>query len=131
RLADRLRGSERLRTLVAATPASDLPDGLTSDPEGQGVLDGLHAYLDRHGHQIYSLDFSVPTLADDPLPVLLSLQALAEQPAGEVEARRGRLRREQAALTLATARSFDPVRKRLFRTLLGWARKFAPYREEA
>jgi phosphohistidine swiveling domain-containing protein len=131
RLADRIRGSERLRALVAATTASDLPAALAAEPEGRTVLDGLRAYLDRHGHQIYSLDFAVPTLADDPLPVLLSLKALSQRPSGEVQARRVRLHNEQVALTRATARSFDPFRKRLFRTVLGWARRYAPYREEA
>jgi pyruvate,water dikinase len=131
RLADLVRGSKRLRALVANTPASDLLTALADAPEGRALLDGLHAYLDRHGHQIYSLDFVEPTLIDDPLPVLLSVQALAQQPAGEVQARRERISRERDQVTVKTARSFDPIRRRLFKTVLGWARKFAPYREEA
>src|SRR5262249_4300258 len=31
----------------------------------------------------------------------------------------------------ATARALDPVRRRLFRLLLSWARRYGPYREEA
>lgn len=87
--------------------------------------------MDRHGHQIFSLDFAEPTLIDDPLPVLLSLKAIAARPAGEVNARRDCLAREQRALTIATDRSFDPLRRRIFRSVLRWARQNAPYREEA
>ena len=131
RIADLIRGSENLRSLVARTPAAHLPDALSDDPRGRAVLDRLHQYLDRHGHQIYSLDFAVPTLADDPLPVYLSVQALAQQPPGQVQARRDRITGERDALTRATWRSFDPLRRRAFRLLLGWARRYAPYREEA
>ena len=42
-----------------------------------------------------------------------------------------RLLVKRDALTRATARSFDPIRRRLFRIVLGWARRYAPYREEA
>lgn len=44
------------------------------------MLDGIQRYLDVYGHQIYNLDFVAPTVADDPLPVLLSLEAAVEHP---------------------------------------------------
>jgi phosphohistidine swiveling domain-containing protein len=137
RIADLVRGSERLQALVAATPPERLRAAVAASaacPDrggGAAVLDALDAYFDRFGHLIYSLDFAVPTQVDDPLPVLVTLRALAERPGRDPEVRIRQLARERDELTRATARSFDPIRRRLFRLLLGWARRYAPYREEA
>ena len=49
---------------------------LAGHPDGQSVLQDLQHYLDAYGHQVYNLDFAVPTLADDPLPVLLSMSLI-------------------------------------------------------
>ncbi len=75
-LAGQVRDSEELRTLVAVTPAADLPEAFDGTQPGHDWLAAFAWYLDRYGHQIYNLDFVVPTQADDPLPVLLSLKAM-------------------------------------------------------
>jgi phosphohistidine swiveling domain-containing protein len=130
-VADLVRGSAELRALVAATPPERLREALAESPAGGPVLEALDAYFEQFGHLIYSLDFAVPTQADNPLPVLLSLRALAARPHRDAEAMLTAMAREREALTRETARSFDPIRRRLFRLLLGWARRYAPYREEA
>jgi rifampicin phosphotransferase len=130
-IADRVRDSEQLRALVVATPAGRLLAALPSAPGGVAVVEALEGYLDRYGHQIYSLDFAEPTQADHPLPVLLSLKALARQPGRDVRARQAELIAERNRRIRATARSFDPFRRRLFRLTLGWAHRFGPYREGA
>src|SRR4029450_8319991 len=38
---------------------------------------------------------------------------------------------ERDTLGEETARSLDPLRRKLFRILLGWAQRFGPYREQA
>ena len=131
RIADLVRGSESLRALVAATPPARLREALAASDEGGVVLAALDAYFARFGHLIYSLDFAVPTQADDPLPVLVTLRALAQGPNRDPEVRFHELAREREELTRATLRSFDPIRRRLFRLLLGWARRYAPHREAA
>src|SRR5215212_815051 len=130
-LAGRVRGSDELRALVAATPAADLPEALEGSPDGRAWLAAFARYLDRYGHQVYNLDFAAPTQADDPLPVLLSLKAMVRQPRGDPRARQRGIVAERDARVGETARSLDPLRRRLFRLLLGWAQRFGPDREQA
>lgn len=130
-LAERIRASDELRALVAATPAAGLPEALRSTSTGQTWLAAFAQYLDRYGHQIYNLDFVVPTQADDPLPVLLSLKAMVQQAGHDPRTRQRAIVAERDALVEETARSLDPLRRKLFRVLLGWAQRFGPYREQA
>ena len=130
-LAGRVRASDELRSLVTATPAASLPEALRGTPAGRDWLAAFALYLDRYGHQVYNLDFVVPTQADDPLPVLLSLKAMVQQGRGDPRARQRALVAERATLVEETARSLDPLRRRLFRLLLGWAQRFGPDREQA
>ncbi|MHB1132225.1 MAG: PEP/pyruvate-binding domain-containing protein [Chloroflexota bacterium] len=130
-IAARIRGSDELRETVAATPAPRLLDALANSPLGQPVAEALRGYLDRYGHQIYSLDFAVPTLAEDPLPVLLSLKMLVGQPQRNVRAQQEALARERDRLVEETAQSLDPLRRGAFLRLLRMAQRFAPYREES
>jgi pyruvate,water dikinase len=130
-LAGRIRASDELLALLAATPAAGLLEALEGTPAGQASLDALARYLDRYGHQVYNLDFVAPTQADDPLPVLLSLKAMVQQPGGDPRARQRAIAAERDTLTDETALAFDPVRRKAFRVLLGWARRFGPDREQA
>src|SRR5919107_1330255 len=130
-LAERVRASDELRALVNATLAASLPEALKSTPAGRAWLDAFARFLDRYGHQVYNLDFAAPTQADDPLPVLLSLKAMVQQPGGDSRARQRALVAERDARVEETVRSFDPLRRRLFLLLLGWAQRFGPDREEA
>ncbi len=147
-IADQVRASEELRDLVASTPARRLPEALAAIPVGRPVLDRLRLYLDRYGHQIYNLDFAVPTQAEDPTPMLLSLKAQVarkelaspfplEEGSGQGEVRSDALARqaemvqERERLMERTARSLDPLRRRLFLRIVRWAQRLGPYREEA
>ena len=130
-LAGRVRDSEELRTLVIATSAADLPEALEGTPTGRDWLADFARYLDRYGHQIYNLDFVAPTQADDPLPVLLSLKAMAQRSGHDPRSRQRAIAAERDARVVETARSFDPLRRVLFRSLLGWAQRFGPEREQA
>jgi pyruvate,water dikinase len=130
-LAEQVRASDELRALVAATPAAGLPEALEGSPVGQIWLDAFARYLDRYGHQVYNLDFVAPTQADDPLPVLLSLKAMVQRPGHDPRSRQQAIVAERDTLVDETARSFDPLRRKAFRTLLGWARRFGPDREQA
>ena len=130
-LAGHLRDSDELRALVTATPAAGLPEALRRTTAGRAWLTAFVRYLDCYGHQIYNLDFVAPTQADDPLPVLLSLKAMVQQPEGDPRARQRVIVAERDAHVEETARSLDPLRRRLFRLLLGWAQRFGPNREQA
>jgi pyruvate,water dikinase len=130
-MARHAQDSEVLRELIVATPAHRLLDALASFPAARPLLDDIQRYLDLYGHQVYTLDFAVPTLAEDPLPVLMSLTALVQNPEKDGRAQQVELARARQLLEEATAQSLDPLRRWLFRQLLGWAQRFAPYREEA
>lgn len=130
-LAEQVRASEELRALVAATPAAALPEAFEGFPAGRAWLGAFSRYLDRYGHQVYNLDFVAPTQADDPLPVLLSLKAMVQRPGHDSRARQRAIVAERDTITEETARSLDPIRRRAFRILLGWARRFGPEREQA
>src|SRR3712207_5297726 len=58
-LAERIRASDELRSLVAATPAADLPEALRNTPVDRDWLVAFSRYLERYGHQVYNLDFVV------------------------------------------------------------------------
>jgi rifampicin phosphotransferase len=130
-IAEQIRRSATLSERMIAAPAARLLDVLAEDPQGQPLLDDLQRYLDRYGHQIYNLDFAVPTLADDPLPVLLSLAAAVRNPGRDALAHQRKLAQEREALVKSTAQVLNPIQRPIFRLLLGWAQRFAPYREEA
>ena len=130
-LAERIRASDDLRTVVTTTPPADLPEVLRSTPVGQDLLAAFSRYLDRYGHQVYNLDFVAPTQADAPLPVLLSLKAMVQQPGHDPRSRQRAIVAERDKITEETALAFDPIRRKLFRILLGWAQHFGPDREQA
>jgi pyruvate,water dikinase len=130
-IARTIRASDALREQIVNTPAQRLLDVLAEHPEGQAVMDDLQRHLDTYGHQIYNLDFAAPTLADDPLPVLLSLKAALLHPERDARAYQAALAREREVLAVGTERSLNPIQRPVFRLLLGWAQRYAPYREEA
>src|SRR5215211_5993657 len=130
-LAERVRASEELQAIVTDTPAANLLEALEGTPAGRAWLAAFARYLARYGHQVYNLDFVVPTQADDPMPVLLSLKVMARQPGGDARARQRAIAAERDAGAEETARALDPLSRRLFRALLGLAQRFGPDREQA
>jgi pyruvate,water dikinase len=130
-LAEQLRDSDELRILVGATPAAELLDSLAGTPAGRRWLTAFSRYLSRYGHQVYNLDFVVPTQADDPLPVLVSLKTMTQRPGRDPRARQRAIIAERDMLVDATSRSLGPFRRRLWGVLLEWARACGPDREQA
>ena len=130
-IAGRIRETASLGDLVARTPASDLLDALVGHPDGQPVTDDIRTYLERYGHQVYTLDFAEPTQGEDPRPVLSSLKVLAAADDLDTAARQAAMVRTRDRLADETARSLGPIRRRLFRRFLKWAQASGPHREEA
>jgi phosphohistidine swiveling domain-containing protein len=126
-----VRESAALRDLVSATPAESLLDALPDTPPAQTLCDDLDRYFAHYGHQIYNLDFVAPTLVDAPLPVLIGLKGRVREPRQDARTRQQEMARQRDALVEETARSFDPLRRFLFRRLTSWAQRFAHYRENA
>jgi pyruvate,water dikinase len=130
-IAERVRASEALRQAILDSPLAAMPEALAQTPGGDAVLAGLQAYFRDFGHQIYSLDFVEPTQAEDPVPTLAGLRARVAGEPRDVRGLQAAIARERDASIEETAGSFDPVRRRAFRTLLRWAQRYGPGREEA
>ena len=130
-IAKRIGASESLHKLVNTTPTGHLLDTLSQHPDGQTILDDLQQYFDQFGHQIYNLDFAAPTQADEPLPILLSLKAAVEHPNHDACIHQEKLIRERELLVQSTTQSLNPLQRRLFKMVLGWAQRYTPYREGA
>ena len=75
-IAALIRGDEGLFELVLTTPAQRLLPALRELTGAQLIVQAIDQYLQRHGHQITTLDFAEPTLVEDPLPVMLNLKAV-------------------------------------------------------
>ncbi|WP_423184536.1 PEP/pyruvate-binding domain-containing protein [Arthrobacter sp. NyZ413] len=130
-IARQIRASDELCQLARSTPARRLPDALKASSAGSVVAERLKLYLDRYGHQVYNLDFADPTQAENPVPVLLSLKTEVQQPGLDLRVRQAEIAGDRERLVQRTARSLDPLRRRLFLKFLRWAQSYAPYREEA
>jgi pyruvate,water dikinase len=90
----------------------------------------FQAYLGEYGRTIYDLDFVQPTPADDPTPVVQTLKLFLSGQGSDPHARQQAAaeRREQA--TRATLSRLKGLRRRLFRSTLARAQKYAPRRED-
>jgi phosphohistidine swiveling domain-containing protein len=117
-----------LREQISSTTADALPNILVEYPE---IMSAFQEYLDLYGHQIYNLDFAAPTLADDPLPVLMSLQTAVAHPERDVRLQQAELAEERDRLAARAARSINPILRPIYWKLLGWAQRYSPNREVA
>lgn len=130
-IATRVNAIADLNEMVIETPAGQLMDELRQHADGDSLLKDIQQYLDRYGHQIYNLDFIQPTQVEDPLPVLLSLKMLVQNPDYDTGLLQAEMAKERASLVRGTLESLGPIRRWLFRKLLGWAQSTGPNREEA
>jgi len=129
-LAATIRDSAVLRKAVIDTAPQQLLALLARHPDAQPVLEALQRYLDAYGHQIYNLDFAAPTQSEDPLPMLLSLAALVENPpAQDARTRQAQMAAQREALIEQTLAALNPPVRRFFGWVWNWTKKYAPYRE--
>lgn len=130
-LAKNISESDELRELILNTAAEQLLTTLADHSIGQPIFDGIHHYLSEYGHQIYNLDYIAPTQNEDPLPVLLSLQALVKSPPTiDTRTRQQQMAAERETLVEQTAMALNPVSRRLFLWAWKWTKQYAPYREQ-
>ena len=98
-IAELIRADDGLVELVLTTPAQRLLPALRERSEAQLIVQAIDQHLERYGHQISTLDFAEPTLAEDPSPVMLNLKAVVQDTDHDPAATQIDLaRRRQAAL---------------------------------
>jgi pyruvate,water dikinase len=90
----------------------------------------FQAHLQQYGRTIYDLDFVQPTPADDPTPIVQTLKLFLGGEGTDPHARQRSAagRREEA--TQAQLGRLKRLRRRLFRSTLARAQKYAPRRED-
>ena len=103
---------------------------LTAMPEAGPFLAALGIHLNHYGHQLSSFDLSLPTLANDPRPVLTAVQSFINgKESPYIRQQRMTDEREQALGVLFARLSARDRQK--FTQLLDVAQKAARTREDA
>ena len=128
-LAEQLRDSDELRTLVGALQRRNCPTHSPADLPAGGSPPSPATSTSTVTRS--TTDFVVPTQAGDPLPVLISLKTMTQRPGRDPRARQRAIITERDTLVDATARSLGPLRRRLLGVLLDWAQRCGPDREQA
>lgn len=114
---------------LAANPEKILTQPQTN-PAALTWCAALTAHLDRYGHQLSSFDLSLPTLADDPRPVLSAIQAFLNGKESPYTRQEQMTAEREQAIALALGRlSARDARK--FTHLLETAQHAARTREDA
>jgi len=126
-----IRSDPTLYRVVVATPGPRLLDALRSTPGAERVCRELDRYLERHGHQIFTLDFAEPCEAEQPDKLMQALQGLVLDEDYDPMARQRQLAESRQAAVSAALAHFQGGKRRRFKALLRRARRFYPNRERA
>jgi pyruvate,water dikinase len=130
-ITELIRSKEPLWELVIATPAVRLLDELQHHDDGRPVMEAIERYFDRYGHQVYTLDFVEPTMAEDPQQVLRNLKMLVLDTDYSPVVRQQELTRKREAALKEAKQAFRGILWWKFQWRLWVARRYYPYREEA
>ena len=130
-IADRIVKNPALFELTICTPATRLLDGLRQHPEGASIVAASDAYLHEYGRQVFNLDFVEPTLAEAPLPFVVSLRALVRDTGYDLTERQKAVTKNRRAKWRHALRFFKGKQRIEFLRLYLTARVNYPAREEA
>ncbi|MFC4122418.1 PEP-utilizing enzyme [Nonomuraea zeae] len=135
-----VRAEQALHDLARWAREQPEPDGSGGRaPDGSGgrapaeeeLQRRLAAHLSVYGDTVYDLDFAKPLPAEDPAPILRTLEYFRTGQAPDPHARRqAAARKREEAVAALRARRAGPVRALALR-LLRWAQTVAPLREDA
>ena len=129
-IAKLVRAEERLADLVLATPAKFLMVTLEASEAAADLVSSIKAYLDRYGHQGYSMDFIEPTQIEDPAALFASLKAMVADPDYDPQQQNDRARRVREEKHAEIDALLDGLPYWQFRFRLWLARKYNHMREE-
>jgi len=107
--------------------ALNSPDPLLSSPEWRRALE---VHLDRFGHQLSSFDPLLPTLADDPRPALVAVQAFLGGKVSPYD-RQQRMEAERQEAIFEAEKNLSLRQRQEFRRILETAQQAARTREDA
>ena len=113
------------RRLLEGQPPTDVDADLWAEWQSR-----FQAYLQQFGHTIYNLDFSNPTPADDPAPLLETLKLFLSGQGTDPYARQQAASLRRTAATHTQLNRLTGFRLKIFRRLLDTAQRYAPLRED-
>jgi pyruvate,water dikinase len=118
------------------TPVQQFADDVGPAPWGVDAevwrewQERFEVYLEQYGGTIYDLDFVQPTPADDPTPVVQTLKHFLSGRSTDPYARQQAAAERRERATEAMLDRLRGLRRRLFRSTLARAQRYAPLREE-
>jgi pyruvate,water dikinase len=122
---------------LARSPCPEARPAAASAPAARGNdaapdLAALCGFLDTYGHQVYNLDFVEPTPAEDPGAIQAALERYRSGRAEDPRLRLRALAERRVALcaAIATRLRRASLRRRLFETVLDFARRHARLRDQ-
>ncbi len=129
-IAQQVRANAELAELVIVTPAKFLMDAFKNRNDSREVLDAIGEYLDRYGHQGYSMDFVEPTQVEEPSALFATLKTMVADKSyhpKDQESRAAAVRKEKFA---EIENVLDGLPYWQFRFRLWLARRYNYIREE-
>jgi len=126
--------AQMAQKLGLAKKVLEAPEELLNGTEGGAAVQAFRAafatHLDLYGHQLASFDLSLPTLADDPRPVLTAIQTYILGKESPYIRQQHMQAQSEAAIATAEGCLSGPA-SRKFRQLLSTAQQAACTREDA
>lgn len=128
-LAQQAQKDPSVLEILRTTPETAL-GALAGTPAGREFLSALETHLERYGQQLSSFDLSLPTLADDPRPVLTAVQAFLNGKESPYT-RQERMAAEREQATALALDRLSPRDGEKFIRLLATAQHASRTREDA
>ena len=130
-IAKVLRADEELNLLILATPAHRLMGELEARSDTKQILKDIDTYLQRYGHQGYSLDFCEPTQQEDPSALFVTLKNMVRREDYDPKQHEQEAHRKKEKALKEIGELLEGLQCWQFRYRLWFANKYYPMREES
>ena len=120
-----------LTDLVLTTPVQRLLARLQDTEGAELVTVAIEKHLDRYGHQINTLDFAEPTLAEDPLLLMLNLKALVQDTNHDPASTQMALARKRQQALIEVREAFSEADWKEFSEFMWIMTRIYPHRDDA
>ena len=130
-IAKVLRADEELNLLILATPAHRLMDELEARSDTKQILKDIDTYLQKYGHQGYSLDFCEPTQQEDPSALFVTLKNMVRREDYDPKQHEQEAHRKKEKALKEIGELLEGLQCWQFRYRLWFANKYYPMREES
>ena len=130
-IAKVLRADEELNLLILATPSHRLMGELEARSDTKQILKDIDTYLQKYGHQGYSLDFCEPTQQEDPSALFVTLKNMVRREDYDPKQHEQEAHRKKEKALKEIGELLEGLQCWQFRYRLWFANKYYPMREES